>query len=291
MHLAANWDSNPNNPYVEREEFTPSGTGTAVNAVTNFTYDKNGNLLSRIEKNWNGTQARKLVQTFYHAAPSDEADSASVEDTEKGYWRPHATPWTNFDQPRRLNAVKRREIWGTGTTLEAVSEFVYDDAFRGGNVTKEVRWDDTQALSAATPLNESLSQVLVRDYHPNGNLSSVSAPEIATAVTYDPLGTMASPYPTGVSYGAGNARRSFTYEWNNKTGRLISWNDADNSVKTTYVYDVFGRRTSTSETVSGENLRKTVTVYDDQNLRVTNLVAWINPKDALSSCFSTPGIT
>ena len=260
------WRSNPNNPYVAQVRRTPSGTRTAVTAVTDFTYDKNGNLRSRIEKHWNGIQARKLVQTFYHGAPADEADTATtVADTPFGYWRPHAAPWTSDADPRRLNAVKRREIWGTGTTLEAVSEFTYDDAFRGGNVTREVRWDDTQAASAGTPLNESLSQVLVRAHHANGNLTSVSAPEIATAVTYGLLGTLAGPYPTGVSYGSGNAQRSFTYTWNNKTGRLISWTDADNSVTTTYVYDVFGRRTSASE--AGE--RKTVTAYDDRNLRVT----------------------
>ncbi len=266
----AGWALNPNNPYVAQERFTPSGTSTAVRAATDFTYDKNGNLRSRIEKHWNGTQARKLVQTFHHGAPADESDTANpVTDTPLGYWRPQADPqnihWSVNAEARRLNAVKRREIWGTGTTLEAVSEFTYDDAFRGGNVTKEVRWDDTQAATAATPLNESLSQVLVRAHHGNGNLSSVSAPEIATAVTYDPLGTLGSPYPTDVSYGAGTAQRSFTYAWNYKTGRLISWADVDNSVTTTYGYDVFGRRTSASEAGS----RKTVTVYDDRNLRVT----------------------
>ena len=266
VHLVANWDLNPNNPYVEREEFTPSGAGAAVKAVTDFTYDKNGNLLFRIEKNWDGTQARKLVQTFHHAAPADEADSASVEDNEKGYWRPHATPWTNFDQPRRLNAVKRREIWGTETTPEAVSEFAYDEPYRSGNVTREVRWDDVQAASATTPLNEGLSQVLVRNYHANGNLRSISAPEIPTAVAYDDrLGALSSPYPTRVTYGTGSDQRVFSYAWNYKTGNLISWTDADNSVTTSYLYDGLGRRMSESQA----GLRKTITEYDDSNLRVT----------------------
>ena len=267
VHLVANWDLNPNNPYVEREEFTPSGTGAAVKAVTDFTYDKNGNLLSRIEKNWDGTQARKLVQTFHHEAPADEADSASVEDNEKGYWRPHATPWTNFDQPRRLNAVKRREIWGTETTPKAVSEFAYDDPYRSGNVTREVSWDDVQPASATTPLNEGLSQVLVRGRHPsgNGNLTSISVPEIPTVVFYKPLGALSSPYPTRVTYGTGSDRRAFSYEWNYKTGNLISWTDADNSVTTSYLYDGLGRRKSESQA----GLRKTITEYDDSNLRVT----------------------
>ncbi len=255
--LAANWDSNPNNPYVEREEFTLSGTGAAVKAVTDFTYDKNGNLLSRIEKNWDGTQARKLVQTFHHEAPADEADSATVNDDSSGYWRPHATPWTDFDEPRRLNAVERREIWGTGTTPKAVSEFAYDDPYRSGNVTKEVRWDNVQPASATTPLNEGLSQVLVRGRHPsaNGNLTSISAPEIPTVVTYDRLGALSSPYPTRVTYGTGSDQRVFSYEWNYKTGNLISWTDDDNSVTTSYLYDGLGRRTSESQA----GLRKTIT--------------------------------
>ncbi len=191
----------------------------------------------------------------------------NVTDTPLGYWRPHATPWTDFDEPRRLNAVKRREIWGTGTTPEAVSEFAYDDPYRSGNVTREVRWDDVRAASATTPLNEGLSQVLVRGRHPsgNGNLTSVSAPEIPTAVVYKPLGALSSPYPTRVTYGTGSDQRVFSYEWNYKTGNLISWTDDDNSVTTSYLYDGLGRRTSESQAGS----RKTITEYDDSNLRVT----------------------
>ena len=190
----------------------------------------------------------------------------NVTDTPLGYWRPHATPWTNFDQPRRLNAVKRRETWGTETTPEAVSEFAYDDPYRSGNVTREVRWDDVQPASATTPLNEGLSQVLVRNYHANGNLRSISAPEIPTAVAYDDrLGALSSPYPTRVTYGTGSDQRVFSYAWNYKTGNLISWTDADNSVTTSYLYDGLGRRKSESQA----GLRKTITEYDDSNLRVT----------------------
>ena len=190
----------------------------------------------------------------------------NVTDTPLGYWRPHATPWTNFDQPRRLNAVKRRETWGTETTPEAVSEFAYDDPYRSGNVTREVRWDDVQPASATTPLNEGLSQVLVRNYHANGNLRSISAPEIPTAVAYDDrLGALSSPYPTRVTYGTGSDQRVFSYAWNYKTGNLISWTDADNSVTTSYLYDGLGRRKSESQAGS----QKTITEYDDSNLRVT----------------------
>jgi RHS repeat-associated protein len=248
-------------------------------ASTFFSYDKNGNLLSRREQDWQAystdtmeTAGADLRETrsFYYAVTPDAAitstDMASYPDA---YWQPHnPAHWTALSS-RRLNALARQEICtvacAAGAAVKAVSEFAYDDPFTRGNITVEKRWDSQKsAIAPAVGALMTVNSVTVsRIYDSAGNLTDIYEPtdigqtSVRTKITYD-----SDLYPIRVDYAYGTLdQRTWTYSWNNTAGILLATTDADNMITTTYSYDDIGRRKTTNEA----GLRQTRIIYDEQN--------------------------
>ena len=259
-----------NNAFVKRETVTVGDMSGApgLTAVTERVIDKNGNLLQTIEYDWvpydpsgpeNGSTVDRITEFTFHAAVSDYKSGANLA---KAYWNPHFSPLSP-GQSRRLDAVRRKEVRDASGAVVAASEFDYDDAFGSGNVTAAKNWDSVKSLSAPGlgALNGANSQVLTRSYDSHGNLSDIYEPEVRTRITYDAFG-----FPVHVDYAPGtNERRSWDYSWHTDSGTLTSKTDRDNNITTEYTYDVVGR----PRTVVEAGVRKTETVYDNANRKVT----------------------
>ena len=255
------------NPWIRRETSTvgDASGNPALTSVMDRMIDKNGNLLQTTEYDWvnynpNGPETggvpRRSTQWRYFASVPD---ATTLTSSPYAYWNPH-TPGS----VRRLDAVQRKEISDGSGNKAAVTEFVYDDAFRAGNVTSELHWDSVKSASAPGlgSLSAADSQVLQRSYDGHGNITDFYEPEIRTHITYDGTGSV----PVRVDYAYQTPlQRSWQYNWAVSSGTLISKTDLDNNLTTTFTYDVVGRLKTTVEA----GMRKTETIYDDPNLRVT----------------------
>jgi RHS repeat-associated protein len=254
--LAALVNVDPNNPYVERESVTVDHVvGQPRSAVTDFLIDKNGNLLRKKEYDWstslNGSAIEspgtllRITETSYHVSVPASTDASNGTNR---YWNPAA--------PQRLNAALRGTVRDQSSTIKAVTEFSYDDAFSKGNVTWERRWDDqTPGCTNATPLPPACP-AQQRGYDTNGNLVDIFAPAIPTHITYQN-----GPNPTKVEYASGTpSYRSFRYDWNMASGSLNYQLDEQNSIQTSFGYDRYGRQSLANEA----GLRLTRTTYLDE---------------------------
>jgi RHS repeat-associated protein len=249
-----------NNPYVERESVT---LGNSISAITDYLYDKNGNLKKKTEYDWGTYQAsapmdtpgsvvRTTEWTYYVDVPDDIPQDASPNPVD-AYW--------NSTAGRRLNAVTRQVV-KEGSTVKAASEFEYDNPRKAANVTRELRWDSAKNPYTA-PLTTNNSVEFLRSYSTDyrGNLTSMSGADVQTEIVYQ----SGSPYPVQVKYGSpGNGFRSYTYSWNFDAGSLNSVLDDQNSVSTVFGYDTAGRLNSEVEAA----VRTTATIYDDENRTV-----------------------
>ncbi len=285
-----------NNPYVAQERRTETNTAGAGSktAITDFSYNGNGLLTSRIEYEWANYEAtadsaplkvvardttmltvdRRIDLQYHYVHPL----SSPTSDVTTGYWREHnPRRWSDARLPRRLDAVRRRTI-SNSTRIYAVTEYEYEDnnAYTTGNVKYEERWDSVKptTMPGLGTLSAANAQVLTRGYDSVGNLIEIGAPgiigapEIHTTIHYDSLPGVdgPGPYPTRVVYAPGMAlARTWSYDWDDASGWLKSSTDVDNALTTEYSYDALGRPLTVKE--AGE--RTTAIVYDDRNRRVT----------------------
>ena len=265
--LTANGIKNPNNPYIQRESVTAGDAAgvPSAQAVTDYSYDKNGNVLGKFEYDMvpygQSPQILRRLTTFsYYVAAMPASDTSNDL---KAYWQPHYTPYWNSNLlPRSLNAVRRREI-ADGTGIVAATEFEYDAPYTRGNVKKEYQWDNTKG-AITSPLTANNSVVFSRDYDPSGNLTEIYEPLIRTHIEYDGGGNV----PRNVYYAYQSpAQRRFEYVWNANMTVFTSRKDLDNSITTTYEYDNVGRAKSVTEL----GLRRTSTSYNDVDRKVTVL--------------------
>ena len=285
-----------NNPYVSQERRTETGAAGAGSktAITEFSYNGNGLLTSRIEYEWANYEATAdskplkvvardttmltvdrrtdLSYHYPHPSPSPTLDFTT------GYWREHNPRyWDHPAEPRRLDAVRRRTI-SDSMGPKAVTEYEYEDdnEYTTGNVKYEKRWDSVESTTVPGlgTLSASNAQVLTRGYDSRGNLNQigapgiVDAPEIHTTIDYDSLPGVdgPGPYPTRVVYAPGTTlARTWSYDWDDASGWLKSSTDVDNALTTDYTYDALGRPKTVTE--AGE--RTTAIAYDDRNQRVT----------------------
>jgi RHS repeat-associated protein len=278
---------NPNNPFISIEGETvgnaaaqPSETATKV-----FTYDKNGNLTSRTEQDWqlyvacpnplmppcpipsSGSVLRQTQSSYYVTTP----DASVITDAAGTYWQ----TTIGDSVPERLDAVTRRETCqgvcnSSYTTTKAVTEYQYDNALQNGNPTMEFRWDNQKPMAPppAPGLTGSNAQVLTRAYDSSGNLTDILAPEVRTKFTYDAVSGFPAPgpYPTRIDYAYGSTvQRSWTYAWDTPSGAVTTKTDLDNNIPTYFYYDSVGRATLVNE----DYARSTATSYDDQYLTIT----------------------
>ena len=255
------------NPWIRRETSTIGDASghPSLTSVVDRMIDKNGNLLQTTEYDWvnynpggpeTGIVPRRITQLHYYA---DVPDATAISSSANAYWNPH-TP----GRARRLDAVQRKEISDGSGVKAAVTEFVYDDAFGAGNITSELHWDSVKSASVPVlgMLSSANSQILTRSYDGYGNITDFFEPEIRTHITYDGTGSV----PVQVDYAYQTSQqRSWQYNWNVSSGTLTSKTDLDNNITTSYSYDTVGRPLIVSEA----GTRKTETVYDDANLRIT----------------------
>lgn len=281
LRNSGNADSN--NAFIKKEIVSVgNAAGTPFkSAITEYVYEKNGNVRSRTEHDWvfypneTGTAARIAVFTHNVVVPNSDI----VTDDLFAYWQGHHTVlWPDPTSTRRLNAVQRQETRDGSNNVKAVTEFEYvcvDDplkncAYTTGNVTAEKRWDSVKSASVPPlgTLTASNSVVLARNYNINGDLTEILPPAIHTQITYASVPGFSGPgpYPTVVEYAPGMAeRRTWNYSWDYVTGSLLSKQDGQNTITTAYTYDPIDRRL----TVTEAGLRKGETIYDDILRKIT----------------------
>ena len=173
--LAGTSNKDPNNPYVERESLTlgdKMGQTVAIGktAVTDYSYDKNGNLLGRTEYDWVNydsdpedveegiTPLRIVGRAYYGVVPSATVTEIAGSDNPTAYYRAHNSAlWSNTTGARRLDAARWNVVKNGAGTIIAASDFGYDNAYTSGNLTLEERWD---SVKSASPADTGLSVFL-----------------------------------------------------------------------------------------------------------------------------------
>jgi RHS repeat-associated protein len=259
--------ADPNNPFVQKELRTVANTNNAPvkTAITDYVYDKNGNLVTRSAYDWvsYGTTTgsgllRQDVSQMYSWTPNSNDNS----DSGNAYWRPHAVA----SQGRRLDSVLMKySLDASGVQDSTVYE--YDNPFLNGNITVEKHWDSQKNSSwpGTASGHSSLNCIIYsRSYDSYGNLASVSAPDVPTTYTYGSVGGYTGLYPTSISKGSGSEVRSQILTWDFNSGLLGVDYDNENGNSAVYSYDKLGRRTFENQA----GLRYIYTTHDDNARKV-----------------------
>jgi len=280
------------NAYV-KTAFTsiPDSTGNPVlTAITDYDYDKNGNVLEIREYDWvayssvprignginlkpiglpgNLTLKRKTVNTYYNPTPiATDITTASSNN--------YADP----SSPRLHNIIKSSEVRDGGDIIKSRTEFYYDDPSNRGNL-KEVRaWDSTKdnladADSNGSRLNSNNSISTYTDYDSYGNPTLITdangnRKQIVYGDISGPNGSVAGLYPTQTKTAYGTAvERTATAAYDFHTGLVTSSTDVDNSLTNAAEFDALGRPTK-AITAQGTALESWVrTEYSAEDRRV-----------------------
>ena len=270
------------NPYVKTEFTTLVGTSSKT-AITDFTYDKNGNLLQADEYDWvastsvpraqgkpTGTipaaaaRKRRTVHTYHKATPA--ASDTTTQDPDAYY---------KATSPRLKSARASTEIRDGSGVRRSRRQFTYDDPGTKGNLTRERIGKSNASGVVPATLTSANSITLSHTYDTRSNrLTSTGGRGAVTRWTYGPIrgGSVSHPdlYPTRevVASGTGVARTT-TYGYDFHTGQVTSARDADNNVTTRTTLDDIGRPTLVKE-ASGVSAveRHTATDYCDRKRRL-----------------------
>jgi RHS repeat-associated protein len=239
-------------------------------AVTDYTYDKNGNPTAKTEYDWvdyaggasieaGTTIRRRTVYNYYISMPDASEFDMNYWDPEiypNGYWQPHNLSYWAPGSGRRLNAVKILAI-ADGSRLHTITIYNYDEPYTKGNVVYEYRWVEGDPYN---PYNYILT--LSHEYDEFGNIADIYEPEVRAHFVYDATGSLLTQVYTG--YGT-SAQRMLEYEWTINGAAIHSKTDVDKNITTTYTYNDIGRRTIVDE----GSLRKMVTSYNDVDRNIT----------------------
>ncbi|MFL6207266.1 MAG: RHS repeat-associated core domain-containing protein [Pyrinomonadaceae bacterium] len=266
------------NPYV-KTEFTSirdaAGSLTKT-AISDFNYDKNGNLWRVAEYDW---VAYGSVPRDANGRPTGVPAGAPLRRvTTNTYYSPTidaASPWGGYpayhapNSPPLRNAIASSEISDGNGQVFARSEFTYDDATTTGNITQRKSWDSTKG-GYSNPLNTANSVSITTQYNGSGGPTlTTDARGNQTQFTYDPVGGYSDLYPTQTKVAYGTAvQRTTNLEYDFYTGLVTRSTDTDNNVATATTYDVFGRPTLVKAAEGKSEETRTVTVYSDVNRRV-----------------------
>lgn len=264
------------NPYVKSEYRTEHGTADRT-AVTDYAYDKNGNLTRVDEYDWvgyssvhdadgnptasRGTRLRTTVHTYQAATPAATDTSTSDDDA---YYDP--------DSARRLRLKASTEIRDGGGTKRSRREFSYDSR---GNLTGEKigRSNSSGVVSGTLTSSNSFTVSHTYDTHSN-RLTTTDGEGNVTQWTYGAIAGSGSPtrndlYPTRVVEASGTGvARTTTYAYDFYTGKVTSATDADNAVKTLTELDDLGRAIVVKEAYGRDQERWTQTWYCDGKRRM-----------------------
>jgi RHS repeat-associated protein len=264
--------TNPSpNPYVSVEDI--QNTNQKKTAEKKYSLDQNGNVTELDECGWitgttsgacNQTNALRFTSNSYWVS-TNAAGSSS--DSSNAYW--------NTTAPAYLRALEASAITDVSkNAVVAATQYSYDSSSTTANLTNEYRWDNTKPSSLTYPGNPTGGAPLtlstansihsIWSYVSRGNLQSVTDPnQNVIQLYYDNYNL----YPTQV---VDAGLRTFGYSFDGGSGYLLSSTDVDNSVSTTYTYDLIGRQTKVEED-DGVGLDRTSTTgYNDVTLVVTS---------------------
>ncbi len=266
------------NPYTKTEFVSiKNAAGTLVKtAITDYNYDKNGNLMQRAEYDFvdyasvprdgtgkptgipAGAVPQKVIVNTFNSPTPDASDKTTV--TANAYNKPGS--------PNVRIAVASTEVRsGTGTTV-ARTEITYDNALTTGNQIQVKSWDSVKGGLTA-PLNAGNSSSVATQYDAYGNISLVTdARNIQTKFDYDPViagdSSTANLYVTKIRKAYGTSVQlssSFTYDF--ASGLTVTATDDDNQVTNKTTYDDLGRPTMVQEAFGTASERRVVSQYYD----------------------------
>jgi RHS repeat-associated protein len=285
----------PKNPYIKAEYRSLAGGTNPVSASV-LDYDKNGNLMTRLEYSWVSTPSDD---------PSCTVSGTVLRKTENRYWNPPggagspvraATAptagltnayWSYTANTKRDSLLESRGYAGNEanpSNAKSLAQFTYDNPNTTGNVLYEYRWNSVLAAtppaeaSTGVTLSGSTAAVTSRTYvsGQNGLLDTVTDPRnMVTKYQYAVVQSQPSGgscpssyqnlYPTTITvgYGQGDAQQH-DYRYDCATGVLTHDIFASNqNTRTSYTYDYYGR--VTQEAVAAEQsdpTRKRVTSFE-----------------------------
>lgn len=277
------------NAFVKTEFVTiPDANGNpSLTKITDFNYDKNGNMLWKSEYDWvpansssilrdgsgkvtgfSGlTPVRSALNTYYN--PANAYDQTY---TANDYYLSSA--------PRLRNLVKTTEVWSggavTGTPVTR-AEMYYDGATdftvpppEVGNATLTKTWDsfkDGASRAYSAPLTGTNSVSVTSSYDSYGNPTLMTdAKDNQTQITYGPVNGHSGLYPTQTKTAYNTlVQRTWTAVYDFHTGVVTSMVDVDNSnATTTSTYDALGRPLTVTNPLGAT----AVTQYNDALRRI-----------------------
>lgn len=250
------------NAYVKTEFVSlKNAAGTLVKtAITNYNYDKNGNLTQRadydfvdygiVPRDSNGrptgipaTAVPKTVTVNTYSSPTpDASDKTTV--TPNAYNKPGS--------PNVRIAMDSSEVRSgfSATTALTRTEFFYDDALNTANPIQIRSWDSNKnntSQAITRPLTAANSSSVYIQYDAYGNKTLVTdAKNVQTKFDYDPVVTgnpsTANLYVTKIrkAYGT-SVQLSSSFMHDFASGLTITATDDDNQVTNKTTYDDLGR--------------------------------------------------
>ena len=267
------------NPYVKTEfRSVRDAQGNLVKTeITDYSYDKNGNVTQRREYDWvaygsvprdssgrptgvpfGAPLLRLTTNTVYN--PTPDASNTSTLDFDVYVYRTGRRLW---------QLVESSEVSdGAGRVLSRTESF-YDDPNQTGNLTLERSWDSSKGgLSRPLSTSNSVSESTQYDAYGNEILETDEGGS-QTHYTYGPVGGHTSLYPTEerTAYGT-SVQRTTLREYDFHTGLVTRSTDADNQIADSTAYDVFGRATLVREAEGRPEESRTSTTYSDVMRRV-----------------------
>ena len=237
------------NPVVTKEFRSVRNAAGALSktALTEYTYDKNGNVLAVKEYDWvdyiklshdaNGRPVgltviaplKKVTTNSYYNPTPVSSDTSNAPNS-----------YHNSSAPKLLHLIESTEVGDAAATLSR-AELSYDSLARG-NLTEQRRWDSMMG-GLDRPLAPGTFISVSRQYDTYGNLTHVTdANGVQTQFVYDPVNGVPDLYPTKTVKALGTSvARTTLQEYDFQTGLVTSMTDADNAVSTVTVYDALGR--------------------------------------------------
>jgi len=242
-------------------------------AISDFEYDKNGNLTSEKVYDWvsyasahsggpiipaGAVPARVTVSSYNNATPA-ATDSSS--DSSNAYWYASA--------PTLRSAMASMEIRDGNGGKFSRYEFSYDNAATTGNVTQQTHWDSSRG-AYSNPLMTGNSVTLSTQYNQFGQPTlTTDARGYQTQLTYGSVGGFTQLYPTEIRTAlVTTIQRTAMREYDFSSGLVTRVTDADNNVSTSTAYDAVGRPLLVRSAEGTADETRTVMVYSDAERRV-----------------------
>jgi RHS repeat-associated protein len=274
------------NRYVKTEFTTIKNYAgsPALTAIKDYTYDRNGNVLSVREYDWVSASSiprdgngritgtgipsgavlkRETVNEYYNQSPNAGTTNYPSD----------PTIYSNAIAPRFLRALKSSEVRDGSGTPKSRTVYIYDDENDTANPTQVWQWDSTKgaysttlsssnAIGTATTYNSKGQPTLVTD--PNGNQTQITYSYVS-----GPSGNVVDLYPTQTvnAYNTAVAKTA-TAVYDYSTGVATTSTDVDNGVSTVTTYDEFGRPVLIKAASGKSEETRTSITYDDEERRV-----------------------